>query len=145
MIAAAAAAAAVAVAGCSSARVSTTSTTPAPGTLAPPDTAATTTSTAVPVAPSSPASSPEDAAAALTSAWSSGDRARASRVATAGAVITLFTLPYPRDNLQFRSCSNGSPSTCTYRNTGSATGEIYELVAVQVAKGWYVQAVRDET
>lgn len=136
----------VAGAGCSSAKVSTTSTTPTPQTLAPPDTAATPTTTAtVSVVPSSPASSSEDAAVALTSAWGSGDRARAAQVATPAAVTTLFALPYPRGNLQFRSCSNGSPSTCTYRNTASSAGEIYDLVVVQVAKGWYVMAVQHET
>ncbi len=137
---------AVAVAGCSSTTAGTTSTTPAPGTLAPPEgAAAPTTTTPGPVVPSSPASSADDAAAALTSAWSSGDRARASQVATPQAVGTLFALPYPRDNLQFRSCSNGSPSTCTYRNTGSSAGEIYDLIVMHVANGWYVMAVQHET
>lgn len=140
------AAGAWAVAGCSSAKVSTTSTTPAPATLAPPDTAATTTTGAtVPAVPPAPASSSEGAAVALTSAWGSGDRARAAQVATPAAVATLFALPYPRDNLQFRSCSNGSPSTCTYRNTASSTGEIYDLVVVQVTRGWYVTDVQHET
>lgn len=137
---------AVAVAGCSSSTGGTTSTTPAPGTLAPPATApAPTTTTTGPVVPSAPAPSADDAAVALTSAWSSGDRARASQVATPTAVATLFALPYPRDNLQFRSCSNGSPSSCTYRNTASAAGEIYDLIVTRVAKGWYVMAVNHET
>lgn len=95
--------------------------------------------------PSAPAPSPDDAAVALTSAWSSGDRPRASQVAAPQAVATLFALPYPRDNLQFRSCSNGSPSTCTYRNTASSAGEIYDLIVTHVAKGWYVMAVKHET
>lgn len=138
--------AAVAVAGCSSSTGGTTSTTPAPGTLAPPDTVAPpTTTTTGPLVPSAPAPSADAAAVALTSAWSSGDRGRASQVATPTAVATLFALPYPRDNLQFRSCSNGSPSSCTYRNTASAAGEIYDLIVTQVAKGWYVMAVNHET
>ena len=137
---------ALAGAACSSARVATTSTTPAPATLAPPDTAgATTTAGTAPAVPSSPQSSSEGAAVALTSAWSSGDRARAAQVATPDAVATLFAIPYPRDNLQFRSCSNGSPSTCTYRNTASSAGEIYDLVVVQGAKGWYVMTIQHET
>ncbi len=137
---------ALAVTGCSSATVATTSTTPAPATLAPPDTAAPAkTAPTVPPVPGAPASSATSAAVALASAWSSGDRARASRVATPGAVAALFALPYPQGNLQFRSCSTGSPSTCTYRNTASSTGEIYDLMVVQVAAGWYVMAVQHET
>lgn len=141
-------AAVVAAAGCSSGSVSTTtSTTPVPRTLAPPDTAAPTTGpgTTAGVVPSSPASSAEDAAAALVSAWSSGNRARAAQIATAGAVATLFALPYPQDNLQSRGCSNGTPATCTYRNTASSTGEIYDLVVAQSPRGWYVTAVQHET
>jgi hypothetical protein len=118
-----------------------------PRTLAPPDTAppSTGSGTTAGVVPSSPASSAEDAAASLISAWGSANRARAAQVATAGAVATLFALPYPQDNLQFRSCSNGSPATCTYRNTASSTGEIYDLVVAQVPRGWYVTAVQHET
>ncbi|MDQ6783327.1 MAG: hypothetical protein M3063_07790 [Actinomycetota bacterium] len=133
------------VAGCSSSRPTSTSTTLAPATLAPPDTAATTTASTGVITPSSPAASSDGAATALTSAWSSGDRARASQVATPGAIATLFALPYPRGNLQFRSCSAGSPSDCTYRNTASSSGELYDLAVVQVAKGWYVMSVHDET
>lgn len=67
-------------------------------------------------------------------------------MATTTAVTTLFAIPYPRSNLQFRSCSSGpSPNTCTYRNTASSAGELFQIIAVQGPSGWYVSSVVDET
>lgn len=88
---------------------------------------------------------PDAAAAALISAWSTGNRAGAAAGAAPAAVASLFAQPYPGGFLQARGCTAASdnPGTCTYANRQS--GGLYEIGVTQVAAGWYVSSVTVES
>ena len=96
-------------------------------------------------APTHLQTTPDAAAAALISAWSSGNRATAATGATPAAVATLFAQPYPAQYIQARGCTAASdnPGTCTYANRQS--GSLYEIGVTQVAAGWYVTSVTVES
>jgi hypothetical protein len=90
--------------------------------------------------PGATAATSELAAAGFVSAWATGNRVAAAQSASPAAVSALFAAPYPVDHLQFRGCGQ-VPVTCTYRNTASATGEIYQIVVAQTASGrWFVSS-----
>jgi hypothetical protein len=111
---------------------SVSSTTTPPPSTAPPATA---------FRPATTAPSPDDAAYQMISAWGAGSRAQAARIASPGAVGSLFTVAYPGSALQFRGCSSGfSPADCDYRD-GDALIKIY---ASREAGGWYVSSVTVE-
>ncbi len=129
--------------------VAPTTTTTVPTTTAP-TTAGTTAppTTAAPAIPAAPQPSAEDAANALVGYWASGNRAGASRVATAQAVATLFAVAYPNGLAINRGCSSSfSPIVCTYGAPGGGpvNAPIYQLDEVQAPSGlWYVNTVQIE-
>jgi hypothetical protein len=108
--------------------------------------APTTTTTGVPAAPQPSAN---DAASALVSDWSSGNRASALSVATPQAVAALFAVPYPSGLAVDRGCSSGFvPVTCTFGAPGGGppTASIFQLSVSQTSGGgWYVSSVKIES
>jgi hypothetical protein len=93
-----------------------------------------------------PQASPDGAAARLIGAWAAGDRPTARRVATPGAVATLFAVAYPGQGLAVsRGCSSTFvPIVCTYGPPGGAspTDPVFEIAVSQSAGRWYVSSVR---
>ncbi len=131
------------VAACGSASTATPPT--SEPTIAPTSSASTApaTTTTTTFQPTAPAASGPAAAADLVAAWAAGDRARAAAVAAPAAVAALLGQPYPRAGLQFRSCGQQAPLTCTYRNL--ETDGIYDLAVMPAPSGgWYVQSVAVE-
>lgn len=105
------------------------------------------TTTTAPPLPTALKPNGADAAAALVSAWASGNRAEALTVATPAAVNTLFAEHYSSGLVIDRGCSMAfSPIVCTYGPPGGAspTDPIYEIDATQVASGWYVSSATME-
>jgi predicted lipid-binding transport protein (Tim44 family) len=105
---------------------------------APSSTAATTTTV---FAPSTPEATAEAAVARLLATWDAGDRVSAGYIATPAAVAALFAVP--GHAIEFRGCSDGQPPiTCSYADR-SATGNFYDITALQTATGaWYVSDVQ---
>lgn len=137
------------LAGCSSSHTgaagATTSSTNAPAatTIAPSTTRAVTPTTVH--APTHLQATPDAAAAALITAWETGNRGAAATGATAAAVASLFAQPYSPGSMQARGCTAASdnPGTCTYANRQS--GSLYEIGVTQIAAGWYVSSVTIES
>ena len=137
------------LAGCSSNRSgtgkATTTTTIAPATtsIVPPTTRSVPKTTVS--VPTHLQTTPDAAAAALISAWSTGNRATASTGATPSAVAALFAQPYPGNFIQARGCTAASdnPGTCTYANRQS--GSLYEIGVTKAGPGWYVSSVTVES
>ena len=88
-----------------------------------------------------PQPSPDNAAIALVTNWSEGNRAGAATVAVPAATAALFAATYPAGALQDRGCTAASvsPGTCTYRNTD--TDGLYEIGVTHGPSGWYVSSV----
>jgi hypothetical protein len=93
-----------------------------------------TTTTAVPIAPQR---TPDAAATALLAAWSHGDRVGARRVASAGAVATLFAQPV--GPFSDRGCQDpqAGNSSCAF----GLSGGLVQIQTVSLAGGWVVGSV----
>jgi hypothetical protein len=102
---------------------------------------ATTTTVRVPVAPQPSAA---DAAAALMSGWSTGNRPVARSVATSRAVATLFAVRYQPGQSISRQCTTAFPPIiCSYGPPGGGpVGDpLFQLYLAHTSKGWYVSSV----
>jgi len=127
----------------------TTTTASTPIQTIPPASSTTTTAaaptTTAAVVPPAPQPSPEAAADALVSYWSSGNRTTALRVATPAAVATLFAVKYPSGLAINRGCTTAFPPIiCTYGAPGGGpvNAPIYQLYETQAPGGWYVSSVQ---
>jgi hypothetical protein len=79
-------------------------------------------------------------------AWESGDRAGAARVATSGAVATLFATAYAGQPLNSRGCSVAFPPlVCSYGPYAGGSGDLYEVYVSQAPSAWYVSSVDIES
>ena len=85
-----------------------------------------------------PVASPDAAANALFAAWERGDRGAARRVATDGAIATLFF--YPPRPVSDRGCQDplSGRSACAF-GVGNGLVQVQTLMAL--AGGWYVDSL----
>ena len=97
--------------------------------------------------PTAPKATPDAAASAFVSSWSTGNRLAALSVATPTAATTLFAAHYASGLAIDRGCSTAfTPIVCTFGPPGGASPNdpIYQVLVSNSSGGWYVSAVKIE-